>query len=258
LATCVAVLAASGATARVVSDDGTASLIAQMDALWAQRAARDVMPELMALGTQGLTAAPDNYEIQWRMARGAFWVAFTQSNRVTRKAMAGSAADWADRARMQRPDRVEGQYFYAAAIGAYGATIGAMQAVIEGIAGKFENAATRAYEIDRDFENGAPITMLGRYYYMLPWPKRDLTRSRQYLEEAAARHPRKLISRVYLAETYYELDEREKARAELEFVLENDPEPGTEDDRPAPKPLALASLQHWFPDAAGRHGNAGR
>jgi hypothetical protein len=220
-----------------------------MDALWGQRDARNVMPDLVALGTESLARAPDGFEIEWRMARAHFWVAYEQNNRVTKKALAGKAADWAGRARAHRPDRVEGHYFYAVSLGVYADCIGAVQAVMEGIAGRFETAAMHAYQIDRDFEHGAPLIVLGRYYYMLPWPKRDLERSRRYLEAAAARHPRALIARVYLAETYYELDEPAKARAELEFTLANEPATGSERDRPRPKPLARAALQRWFPEA---------
>jgi len=239
-------IAARGAAA----DDAATALIAQMDALWEQRDTRDVMPELLALGAEAAARAPNAFEVEWRLARAYFWVAYGQGNRVTRKAIAGKAAEWADRARAHRPDRVEGHYFYALAIGAYADCIGVVQAVMEGIQSRFETAALRAYEIDRDYEHGAPTTVLGRYYFVLPWPKRDLVRSRRYLEEAVGRHPRVLIARVYLADTYYALDEREKARAQLEFALANPPESGTELDQPPPKPLAEAAMERWFGNPA--------
>jgi hypothetical protein len=243
----VAALLLAGAAA--AADAVPAPLLAQMDALWEQREARDVIPELVALGVQGLQAAPDSYEVEWRLSRAYFWVAYGQSSRVARKAMAGQAADWAARARAREPGRVEGHYFYAVAIGAYADCIGAVQAVVEGVVTKFEGAAERAYEIDRNYEHGAPITVLGRYYYVLPWPKRDLGRSRRYLEEAVTRHPSALIAHVYLADTYYDLDEPEKARNELERALDGDAPPGIEYDRQSPRAMARAALQRWFPDA---------
>jgi tetratricopeptide (TPR) repeat protein len=242
------VLVSSYGSARGAPASDPSATLAQMDVLWEQREARDVMPELTALGAEADAGAP-SYEVEWRLARAYFWVAYGQSNRVTKKGLAGKAAAWADKARTLGPDRVEGHYFYALAIGAYADCIGVVQAVVEGIASRFETAAVRAYEIDRDFEHGAPVTVLGRYYYMLPWPKRDLERSRGYLEEAVKRHPRALIAQVYLADTYYALDERDKARAALEFALTAAPEAGSERDQPPPKPLARAALGRWFPDA---------
>src|SRR5262245_55170705 len=187
------------------------ALIAKMDAVWERRDADGAIPDLVALGQLAATIDPDKYDVEWRMARGYFWVAYTQGNRVAKKAMAGKAIEAADKARRLRPDRVEGHYFYAISVGEYANTIGIMQALTDGIAGKFETAPPRAKEINRDYYNGAPPTVLGRYYYMLPWPKRDLDLSRRYLEEAVARHPNALIARDYLAETYHELDEPEKA-----------------------------------------------
>jgi tetratricopeptide (TPR) repeat protein len=222
------------------------ALVNQMDAVWQRRDTSGAIPDLATLGELAHTIDPDSYEVEWRMARGYFWVAYTQGNRVAKKAMAGKAIEAADRARRMRPDRVEGHYFYAISVGESSPTIGIMQAVTDGIAGKFETAATRAYEIDRDYYHGAPPTVLGRYYFMLPWPKRDLELSRRYLEEAVARHPNALIARDYLAETYYELDQREKAREQLAFVLNNDAPPGTELDRPAPKQLAREAMRRWF------------
>ena len=227
-----------------------------MDGLWAHRDKSDAMQELIAVGTNALAANPHRYGAQWRVARAYFWVAYTQPSRVAKKALARTAMEWADHARTDRPDRVEGHYLFAISAGEYANTIGAAQALVEGLAGKVESAALRAYAIDRDYSNGAPGTVLGRYYFMLPWPMRDLDRSRRYLEEVVARHPGALIARDYLADTYYELGEREQARAQLTFVLANNLMPGTDLDLPAPKTLAREAMERWFPEGGAGHGAA--
>ncbi len=90
---------------------------------------------------------------------------------------------------------------------------------------------------------GAPIVALGRYYYQLPWPLRDLKRSLAYLEEARRSHPGSLFGRLYLAETYHALDRDDEARQELDFVLQVDPAT-TEWDEPIR--LAHEDRTHWF------------
>jgi hypothetical protein len=247
LAACL-VMAVGVAASPGRADEAAAPPLARMDALWAQRDKGDRLQELVSLGTTAAANDPDNYDVQWRLARAYFWVAFTQSNRVVKKAVAAQAMEWADRARTQQPQRVEGHYLYAISVGAYADTIGIMQAIVDGVAGKVESAAERAYEIDRDYYHGAPGTVLGRYYFLLPWPKRDLERSRHYLEEVTTRHPESLIARYYLADTYVELGERARAREQLTFILANDVAPGTELDQPAPKALARDAMQRWFPD----------
>jgi tetratricopeptide (TPR) repeat protein len=235
-----------GPEAARAADESIDVLVNRMDALWARRDAHGTCANIVALGTLALAVDPHSYPVEWRMARAYFWVAYTQPSRVSKKALAAKAIEWAERARIEQPDRVEGHYFYAVALGEYASTIGIMQAVVDGVAGKVETAAKRAYAIDRDFSHGAPGTVLGRFYFLLPWPKRDLDKSRAYLEEVVARHPRALLARDYLADTYYEVGERAKAREQLAIVLASDPEPGTELDRPQPKSLAREAMQRWF------------
>ena len=175
LGACVAVAVAAGAL-RAGDHDGIDASLARMDGLWAHRDTNEAMQELVLVGTNALATDPQSYEAEWRLARAYFWVAYTQPNRIAKKAMAGKAVEWADRVRRDRPDRVEGHYLYAIAVGAYADTIGNAEAAIEGLAGRVESEALRAYEIDRDYYYGAPGTVLGRYYFMLPWPLRDLQR----------------------------------------------------------------------------------
>ena len=105
----------------------------------------------------------------------------------------------------------------------------------------------RAYELDKHYEDGAPIVALGRFYHLLPWPLRDLERSAAYLEEARRTHPTALFGRVYLAETYYALGREQEARQELELVVAADPN-GAEWEEPAQ--IARADLGRWFGAAA--------
>ena len=80
---------------------------------------------------------------------------------------------------------------------------------------------------------------------VLPWPKRDLQRSRQFLEELRQRQPNALTGRYYLAETYRALGDNDAARRELEFVLDHDSTPAP-DDPEAPSVLASSALREWF------------
>ncbi len=257
LAVCVVVGVGADSARAADGQDSTVALVARIDSLWAKRDAQGAMPEIVSLAANAPASDRQSYEVEWRLARAYFWVAYRQSNRVAKKAVAGKAVEWAERARTQRPDRVEGHYFYAIAVGQYASTIGVMQALMDGVSGRIESSALRAHEIDRDFDHGGPGTVLGRYYFMLPWPKRDLDRSRRYLEDVVGRHSGKLIARAYLAETYYELGEHDKARAQLVFVLASEVEPDAELDRHASKALAQDAMQRWFPAAAAADGHPG-
>jgi hypothetical protein len=202
--------------------------------------------ELVDTGERALQTDRPSFEVTWRVARGYWWLARTQENRTFKKALAVKAIDWAGRALELDGAHVEGHYVYAISVGEYATCIGITTAVMQDVAGKFEGAMLKSYEMDRDIDNGGPITALGRYYYVLPWPKRDLGRSLRYLEEVRQRHPDSLLGRVFLAETYYAQGEKDRARAELEYVIRAEPSSGPDYDGPQAKSTAAQRLAEWF------------
>jgi hypothetical protein len=180
---------------------GIDAAMARMDGLWAQRDKSDALQELVAVGTNELALDPHSYDAEWRVARAYFWVAYTQPSRVAKKAMARTAMEWADHARTDRPDRVEGHYLFAIAAGEYADTIGAGQALVEGLAGKVESTALRAYAIDRDYSNGLRARCSALLFHAAVADARS-ERSRRYLERSRAlATPGALIARLHSRRT---------------------------------------------------------
>jgi len=227
------------------ANENASAQVARMDELWAARDRLDALREFIDVGNQTLALDPESYEAAWRVAHAYWWVAYRSEERTLKKGMATKAMDAAKRAIGLNPKRVEGQFIYTVALGEYGSSIGIITAIREGLGGKFERGALKAYELDRDFDGGGPMIALGRFYYMLPWPLRDLKKSRRYLEELRSRHPEALIGRVYLAETYYALGDKDEARAELELVLKTELPPAADPDGPFSKQLAAEILRKW-------------
>jgi hypothetical protein len=237
-ASCLCLLVAFASAA-----EQTASAVARMDELWQRREDLDSMRRLIQIGERAARDRED-FEIVWRIARACVFLGSMQENRTLKKALAVKGMEWGRRAIEIEPQRVEGHYFYGNTVGQYGTTIGMITAVTEGIAGKFEASMGKSYAIDRDYDDGGPMIALGRFLYVLPWPKQDLKRSRRYLEEAKQRHPNRLIARLYLADTYYELGKKTKARRELRYILRSDIPPA--DTPMRPHELARQRLQEWF------------
>jgi hypothetical protein len=218
----------------------------QLDAFWEKRLQPGAVRRLIELGERMAARDPNDYEIAWRVARGFWWLAFAERNRSFKRGLARSGMEWGDRARRLNGGRIEGHFLYALSLGEYAQSIGIATAVWQGLDRKFEEAAAKAYGLDRDFELGGPITALGRYYYLLPWPKRDLKKSRRYLEEARKRHPGALLNRFYLAETCHDLGDDAAARRELEFVLGAGREAASRAIPPPPLDIAAEHLRRWF------------
>jgi hypothetical protein len=221
----------------------SATTIQQMDALWASRKDPESLRRLIEMGEKSARER-DDFETEWRIARACVFLGEQQENRTLKKALAVKGMEWGRKAMEKEPNRVEGHYYYGSTVGQYGATIGMLTAVTAGVAGKFESSMTRSIEIDNDYDEGGARIALGRFYYVLPWPKKDLQRSRRYLEESRKRHPQRLLTRLYLADTYYELGKKTQARRELQVILQSDIPP--QEMTMKPHELARERLQQWF------------
>jgi len=158
-----------------------------------------------------LKATPDDYELLWRAARIRYFVADGQPNGDTKKRLAREAWDLAERAVKQNPKGVEASYYAAVSIGGYSQAVGILSALAEGLEGKFNERLDYAVKMNPDLDHGGPLIAKGRYYFELPWPKRDLGKSAQILQKAMEKHPESLRVYVYLAET--QLDDGKPAEA---------------------------------------------
>ena len=99
-----------------------------------------------------------DYNAQWAAAEAWVFVADSETNSSTRITAAKQGIVFARQARELQPDRVEGHYWYALAVGlladanrAYG-----LKAV-----GEMEPALRRAIELDERYDYGGPVRVFG-------------------------------------------------------------------------------------------------
>jgi cytochrome c-type biogenesis protein CcmH/NrfG len=137
---------------------------------------------------------------------------------------------YAKKALELNPNSLEGHYYYAFSLSQYSIGVGSLITIAKGIDRKFEKHMNAAYKINRYYDNAGPLRGLGRYFYYLPWPKKDLERSIQYLKEAVAYTPNNIRTNVYLAESHLEQGEKQLARTYLKKALETTPDTKQEVD----------------------------
>jgi len=169
---------------------------------------------------------PNNFEVIWRVARGAYWVGEQAVDRGDLK----TAEKFGDlgykaglKATQLKPGRVEGYYWAAAALGQYSKGIGLWKAFWKGISGKYTDLCDKAIKIDKKHNMAGPLRTIGRYWYSLPDIKRDLKKSLTHLQEAVSLFPQKLRNQAYLADTLLDDGQKDKAVAHYQLCAAGDP-----------------------------------
>ncbi|MDQ3263642.1 MAG: hypothetical protein M3Y59_08285 [Myxococcota bacterium] len=162
-----------------------------------------------------IKAQPENFEVLWRGARWKAWQADAAGSDKQKAAIAKEGLVLADRARKLKPDSPLGHYWAASTVGLYAQGIGILNALGEGVEGKFNERLDRAIQLDPTIDHGGPWMLKGRYHYELPWPMRDLNKSRAMLEKTVGKFPQNLRAQFYLAETLHKDGKHAEAKAAL-------------------------------------------
>lgn len=200
------------------------ALLERSDVAYARRDDPGALEEARTALEEAERTAPDDYEVEWRLARLDLWIADDPALPKEQKSQLGKEAwEHGDRAIRADPNRVEGWNYAAAGVGNYALGIGLFRALGEDLEGKFRERLSRAERIDADFQHGAIQTAWGRFWSRLPWPKYDARKSERALKEALEKNPDNVRAHVYLAELYAREGQQERARTELERALAHPP-----------------------------------
>jgi len=101
--------------------------------------------------------------------------------------------------------------------------IGILTALRQGIEGKFRSMLDKAMALNPNLDHAGPPRAYGRFYFKLPWPKRDYTKAEQYLLDSKRRAPEKIRTYFYLAELYAADGRKDDAVAALKECVALDP-----------------------------------
>lgn len=216
----LALLAASAAPA--LADDP--------DALYQNRAHLPDAQRAADLWAAALAARPDNYDAAWKLARAAYWLGGHLPTGAARKAALERGIAAGEKAVAARPDRPEGHFWLAAAMGRM-AEQGGLRAGL-----KYRTPVRRHLErvlaIDPAFQKGSADRALGRWYYRVPRLfGGSKGKSEEHLRKSLTYYPQSIASRMFLAETYESMGRKSDAIRMLQEIgaLAVDPEWAPED-----------------------------
>ena len=199
-------------------------LMREGDVLWVKR--KDIEKARASIDSYKKVLEVDakSYEAYWKIARAYFYLGDllpeTREMRDQHKEMGLEGMQYAKKAVELNPRGVEGHYYYTLTLGQYSIGISIIKALAKGLGPEYEEHIEKALEIDRNYDNAGPLRALGRYWYQVPWPKRDLKKSIHYLKEGVVSASINVRGHIYLAESYLKAGEKELARKYLQKALE--------------------------------------
>jgi tetratricopeptide (TPR) repeat protein len=198
--------------------------LARADAAWPTRDEPAVIDRVRSDLEAAERTAPDDYGVLWRLARLYFWISDDPNFPDDQKSKLGKTAwEYGDRATAVNPKGVEGWFYAAGGMGNYSLGIGVINALRQGIEGKFRERLSKAESIEPGYNAGGIFNAWGRFYYKLPWPKYDSHKSEANLLKAIKMNPDNVRARVYLAELYLKEDHPREARKLLEQAVSREP-----------------------------------
>ncbi len=168
---------------------------------------------------QAARAQRDDFDAVWQATQALAFLAENETRPPFKLDAAKRAVVLAGHARELRLDRVEGQYWYAIAVGlladadrGYG-----LSAV-----GEMELALKRAMEIDERYDFGGPLRTLGILHLRAPAPPVSIgspRRGLKLLQRATELFPDYPENYLYLAEALRDNGRADEARVAIENVL---------------------------------------
>ncbi|MBS2021615.1 MAG: tetratricopeptide repeat protein [Deltaproteobacteria bacterium] len=182
------------------------------------------LSKLMKIIDDAIARNPKDFEAWWRKAQLLCWQANGQADGSDLKAAYGKACmNAGEKAATLKPDDARGHYWCGVGIGVYSEGVGILTALTEGLEGKFRDQVQTAMKLDEGYNDGGARQLWGRFFFKLPWPKRDVDESIKQLTQANKEHPNNLRTRLFLADSLDKDGKGDQAKALIKSIEEFTP-----------------------------------
>ena len=180
------------------------------DRLYANRAVLADARRAVEIWQQRLDADPRDFQSAWKLARAAYWLGGHEPAKPARETAFESGMAAARAAAALQPSRPEGHFWLAANMGGL-AELKGMRAGLR-YRGRIREHLERVLALDPAFQKGSADRALGRWYFKVPGLFGGSNRkSEAHLLRALTYHPESIVTRLFLAETYDDMDRRDDA-----------------------------------------------
>jgi tetratricopeptide (TPR) repeat protein len=194
-------------------------LIMKADKLCGEMMDMEMAKEVENLYHKSLGLTDNKYDVYWRLSRILYYIGEHTEKKKEKKGIFARAVYYAEKAVEQEPEKPDGHYWLGVNHGKVGETRGVLKSL--SLVKPIKNAMNKVIELDRSYEDGGPDRVLGRVFFKLPgFAGGDKKKSLEHLLKSKEYGPEDAVTRIYLAETYMALKEKDKAREELNYVMD--------------------------------------
>jgi tetratricopeptide (TPR) repeat protein len=225
------------------ADDAAAKLIKRGDKFYTNRG-RGVKWVAKAIQCYEKALAVDtkSVEASWKLAMASYWLGCETEGEAEKLKIFQKGIDAAKRAVKIDDESVECHYWLGVCYGKHGETKGVMNSIslIEPI----KKEMARVIELDETYACGGAYVVLGRMYYKLPGALGGSNeKSVEYLKKALKIDKGHLLTYLFLADTYLEMDKEEEAIKALKFIIEAPVQKNREPENESEKAKAKKLLE---------------
>ena len=194
-------------------------LVEQGDQLYQEMKDLDTAKEAEQLYIKSLGLTDNKYDVYWRLSRIMYYIGEHTESKKEKKGIFARGVYYAEKAVDLEPEKPDGHCWLGVNHGKVGETRGVLKSLA--LVKPIKNAMNKVIELERTYEEGGPDRVLGRVYYKLPgFAGGSKKKSLEHLLMSKDYGPNDAVTRIYLAETYLALKDKEKAREELEYVMD--------------------------------------
>lgn len=201
----------------------TAELVAQADALYAQREDLAKVREAVTLLKRARYADPKNFEAAWKLAQADYFLGKNTTDAKESDAAFKEGIAAGEDASNLAPDKPDG-YFWA------GANLGGKaqkHPFTDGIASvnKIREKMNKIIEINPAYQGASAYDVLAQVELATRLTGGKNEKALEYLEKAVAIEKDNSFVRLHLAETFLALNRKDDAKKQLDYLLKIKPSP---------------------------------
>lgn len=198
-------------------------LIAQADELYLGMKDMATAEKARDLYMKARDIAENKYEPFWKLSRIFYYIGDNVESNKEKKIIFSQGIYYAERAVELEPEKPDAHYWLGVNYGVYGEARGVLKSLF--LVDDIKREMNKVIELDRSYEEGGPDRVLGRMYFKLPgFAGGSKDKSVEHFLKSLEYGPNDPLTRYYLADTYLAQKEVEKARTELEFILDMEPD----------------------------------